>query len=121
MIEMLLNPFQIIIDVVSKRWPETSCEIYFAIDDGEDECQRNYTHWDNDGNVAIVINPHEKYIDCVEFLAHELAHVVAGHDADHGPEWGRIFYIIYEDYHDVVQEIVGNSKLVGNNKTKGEM
>lgn len=53
---------------------------------------------DDDGTPSIQID-----IDCpirhaVEVLGHELAHVAAPHDENHGPDWEAAFAAIHEEY-----------------------
>ena len=49
------------------------------------------TFWSEDGcKPEISIDVSAPYSACVELIAHEFAHVVAGEDAGHNDEWEKI-------------------------------
>lgn len=104
MINIVFDPFKIIIDIVEKRWPHVRCDVYFARLDDYDKGKAFTLFVDGSDDVEIFIDPRESYEDCVEGLAHELAHVVLGKNYNgrdgkgHGPEWFRVFTIIYNDF-----------------------
>jgi len=111
MINIVFDPFQIIIDIVGKRWPHVCCDVCSARSDDYDKGKAFTLFVDGSDDVEIVIDPRESYEDCVEGLAHELAHVVLGKSYSgrdgrgHGPEWWRVFTIINNDYYRVVDGI----------------
>ena len=45
-------------------------------------------------------------MNAVEVLAHELAHVAAGPDAEHGKEWEDAFDAIFEEYERLGLEMI---------------
>lgn len=55
------------------------------------------TFWPKEGPIEIRINSRIKRGVCgsLDVLAHELAHIIAGHEADHGPKWQNVYSSIY--------------------------
>ena len=53
---------------------------------------------DNGSDPIIQLDCNLSVKDAVEVLAHELAHVIAGIDKNHGKEWEDIFSEIHELY-----------------------
>ena len=56
-------------------------------------------------SVYVEISAKLHVVDAVEILAHELAHVVSGSDADHGPEWEAAFDAIFDEYNRIGEEL----------------
>jgi hypothetical protein len=57
------------------------------------------TFWPDDGGppeIAISALLNRGVAGTLDILAHELAHVVAGPEAEHGPEWQRVYHSIFE-------------------------
>ena len=50
------------------------------------------------GIVLIDIDPTLRVVDAVEVLAHELAHVAAGEQEDHGDKWAAAYDAIKAEY-----------------------
>lgn len=78
-------------------FPDLNCLVRFAA--MPEEGPYGETFWPADGgrtlvHVAVGI-PMEAVI---EVMAHELAHVAAGPDADHGPAWEEAFEQIHAAY-----------------------
>lgn len=62
----------------------------------DDQHFDSITFFDNEGKKPIIAIDSE--IPCyvsVEIIAHEAAHVIAGHGADHGEQWEAVFDEIY--------------------------
>lgn len=54
---------------------------------------------DNGGTVVLIdIDPTLRVVDAVEVFAHELAHVVAGEQEDHGDKWAAAYDAIHAEY-----------------------
>jgi hypothetical protein len=116
MFTLEINPWQIMLDVLNEKYPGFDAEISFLepksfketlqdknnydtlVPDGiEDAC--GFTFFDNEGKKPIIVIDSE--IPCyasVEIIAHEAAHVIAGHGADHGEQWEAVFDEIYVAY-----------------------
>ena len=58
-----------------------------------------------DGNYLVQVTAQIPVKDAVEILAHELAHVAAGPELKHGPEWKKAFDDIYEEYVRIGEEL----------------
>ncbi len=53
---------------------------------------------DDGGCAEIIVAGNIPYQSVVEVLAHELAHVAAGCDSEHGEAWEAAFDAIYQEY-----------------------
>lgn len=62
------------------------------------------TTFPDDGIPLIDINPELTVCNAVEILAHELAHVIAGADAEHGRQWNSVFDEINERYNGLMSK-----------------
>lgn len=92
---MLYNPFQIVIQAAEKLFPQIECRIVFA----ELEGKVGETLFPDDGSAPVIsIDPDGSYRQIVELLAHELAHVAVGPDAEHGPAWVEAYRKIENEY-----------------------
>ena len=92
------NPIDEVVKSCNKLYPNY-CELIFAegIKDKEDAWA--VTVWPDDGtNPAIWIDVSSPYMAVVELIAHEYAHVVAGHSAGHGPDWEKVFDAVNVDF-----------------------
>lgn len=84
------DPFQVLLRVFAAEWPEARVRVQFDANEHEGgqipDGKLGYTAMDEDPPVVRV------WVGCpveggVDIMAHELAHVVAGSAAGHGPEW----------------------------------
>lgn len=94
------NPFQKVIDAAIKVYPELECIIQF---DPRLECPPyGETWWSSEVNEIPVISISSELTieNSLEILAHELAHVIAGLEADHNDEWKHIFSKIHRQYNE---------------------
>lgn len=96
------NPLSMVIEVANELWPDIEAKINWVSQiepppDGETVYGR--TTYPDDGGapvIDIVVNlPLEA---ACEVLAHEIAHVVAGADEDHGPVWEDASDLIHERF-----------------------
>jgi hypothetical protein len=94
------DPMAEIIKAAEFLYPSLDVEIYVgAFDEEESDAPLGRTVWPDDGSpVYITIS-----LDCPlcampEIMAHEIAHVVAGIDAEHGDAWEAEFSRIHEQY-----------------------
>ena len=75
-------------------------------DDGEPAL--GFTLFPDDGGLPVIyISAMLPFNDLVEIIAHEMAHVIAGQDADHGNKWEQAF----SDIHWFYCEIYGRHML----------
>ena len=94
------NFLSIILEVFNREYPDNNCVIVFVhglydTESGAWGC----TEWAEDtGQCLVSIDAKLPLAHFAEIIAHELAHVVAGHDAEHGKKWEAIFNNIHEVY-----------------------
>lgn len=95
------NPFDLVLDSFAALYPSHRASIVWseAPEDAGDSPAFGHTCWpDAGGDPEIAIFMHTPLSGAVEVLAHELAHVVAGPDAEHGPCWETAFAAIHQEY-----------------------
>lgn len=65
------------------------------------------TLFPDDGSTPVISISAEAPISAApELLAHELAHVVAGKDAGHGPEWEAAEEAIFQKYNEIIAAMI---------------
>lgn len=60
-----------------------------------------------DTYVYVEVSSDLKVSDSVEILAHELAHVAVGSNAEHGEEWEKAFVAIFDEYNRIGDKMFG--------------
>ena len=61
---------------------------------------------ENGGTVVLIdIDPTLRVVDAVEVFAHELAHVAAGEQEDHGDKWAAAYDAIKAEYDRIMNEM----------------
>ena len=92
--------FSIVYLAFKNLYPEKSaeCEWVPELEPSEDGHEVFGVTTFSDDSVFVEISAKLPVVDAVEILAHELAHVAAGSDADHGPEWEAAFDAIFDEY-----------------------
>lgn len=105
MINVLSNPFSndpfaLVWTAFKNLYPGKDCECWFdAVDDPKDvDGHYGWTEWNDDGTITIAVDIGLALKDAVEIFAHELAHVAAGSDAEHGEAWENAFDAIHAEY-----------------------
>lgn len=104
MISIHHNPLSMVVEVANELWPDLNATVFWVskineeaeTDAGpagvtyysEDECKPN----------EIAIRADLPIDGATEVLAHEIAHVVAGPNAKHGPEWRAAFDRLHSAY-----------------------
>lgn len=69
--------------------------------DGDDEALGS-TNFRPDGSVRVLISGQLPVIHATEIFAHELAHVAAGAEAEHGEAWENAFEAIHTEYMNLI-------------------
>ena len=86
------NPIKEVIEVCNKLYPLKHCGLSFVHGLKEKEDAWAVTFWPDDGNLPeISIDVSAPYDACVELIAHEFAHVVAGEVKGHNKDWENAF------------------------------
>lgn len=125
MIKYELNPFNLILDVCNKLYPDTKAQIIFSppgdfetmvkeynvpLDDEELPC--GFTFFpDDDTQPLIVINSDIPCHAAIEIISHEIAHVIAGYDAGHGGLWQVEFDKIHQAYCKAYEDTINDMEL----------
>lgn len=101
------DPFERVLSFVASRYPEGITATVRFVHPRSFRSRiglfRRYpkgeTFWPDDGSppeVWISATLSRGVQGTLDILAHELAHVVAGFDAGHGPAWTEVYNSIYE-------------------------
>lgn len=97
------NPIDLLLSGFEKEYPEAAKKIN-RIAFGEVDNGFAMTTFDDDGRAEIILSPTIKdgaeitFLIATELLAHELAHIIAGADAEHGEEWEKHCDRLFELY-----------------------
>lgn len=104
MMKIKNNPIDILLAVFEKNFPKTAEKIktieFAIIEDGA----FGVTQFNDDGSIEICISPYKKrkhkmdFETATELLAHELAHAIAGEEAEHNAVWEAQFDKLNELY-----------------------
>lgn len=92
------NPYTLVLEVFNDLYPGHDVEVGFA---PEAKCDGGFafTVFPDDGSKPEVwIGVHTPVEASIEVIAHELAHVAVGIDAEHGPAWEAAFEAIHAEY-----------------------
>ena len=96
MIQIINDPFETLIEVVTEIHGEIDAIVQFGQIDGE---HIGETCFPDDGSTPVItISVEIPYHATIETFAHELAHVLAGVEAEHGKEWEQAFSNIHEAF-----------------------
>lgn len=101
------DPFARVFVAFEELYPGVECVVSWteSLTDEKGEPVYGLTTFPDDGGVPwVVISADLSVYDAIEILAHELAHVVAGHDAGHGEAWETAFSAIHEKYLEWMEE-----------------
>lgn len=100
------DPFALIWEAFKNLYPGKDCECYFDEIDNPNNEDGVYgeTLFGDDGRITVGVDCRLRLADAVEIFAHELAHVAAGSDADHGEPWAKAFDAIFEEYNRIGYE-----------------
>lgn len=94
------NPIEILFEIVNEKYPGTDCDIIIGMQmtDGKETLGCTLFPDDPNERVVIEINPTLSLENATEILAHELAHVIAGKEADHNEQWDAVFADLHERF-----------------------
>lgn len=99
------DPLDDIILAALLVYPKIKAEIYYDPSMSLEKNEFGATFFPDDGFTPIVyLNPYLQMAQLPEILAHELAHIEAGYDAQHGPRWEEAFSKIQERYLWVIKQ-----------------
>lgn len=95
-----MDQFAFVWEAFHNLYPGKECECYLASpeDDGTGRPGRGIASFEDDGGIIVLIDPTLSVQDAVEVLAHELAHVAVGPEAEHGEAWESAFEAIHQEY-----------------------
>ena len=111
--------FTLVYKAFKNLYPDKDCDCQWVteLEPAEDGHEVYGVTTFSDDFVLVEVSAQLTVVDAVEILAHELAHVVVGSDAGHGPEWEAAFDAIFDEYnrigfeefpvHDPVEVISG--------------
>lgn len=94
------DPFQAVISAVHALYPDAVAAVQWVEGLHAEQGAWGCTEFDAlpPGVALISLDASMPVSAAVEVLAHELAHVIAGPDAEHGPEWEQAFSAIHAEY-----------------------
>ena len=93
--------FGLIWKAFKNLYPDKNCACEWApelekSEDGYDVFGQ--TFFSDDGECLVQVSAKLPVVDAAEVFAHELAHVAAGNEANHGSEWEKAFDDIFNEY-----------------------
>lgn len=102
-------PFDDLIQAaINVKGSDIDCVMCFQPIDEPIEEVKGFTFFPDNKHdpIVIVIRPDQNIEQCLDVMAHELAHVIEGtkHEDDHGPEFQRTYEAIYLEYMCIVVE-----------------
>lgn len=111
------DPLALVWLAFTNLYPDKECDCYFATlkDEGE-ETGYGLTTFFDDSRPAVYIDISLPIYNAAEILAHELAHIAVGADADHNEEWESAFEAINVEYDRLGELLYGGKDWV---KVKG--
>lgn len=103
------DPIQLLQQVMDKHYPDVKVDIYFGESETNGIDKLGVTLFPDDGSEPIIeVNPNIPLAHIAEIIAHELAHVICGVEADHGEEWERVFedisQLFFKGYTDLMEQ-----------------
>ncbi len=90
----IFNPIHVLVNQCSKMFPQIKAEIYF--DDELDSLGK--TVIPEDGSTPIIyINAKNNIKQCLDVIAHEIAHILEPDD-EHGIKWEKAYDYINKEW-----------------------
>ena len=103
------DPFAIAWTAFKRLYPTKNPIVYWHEEYPETEGEEpvyGFTEFLDNGEIYVCVSSQLKVIDAVEVLCHELAHVAAGLEDEHGSEWENVFDAIHNEYNMVAEKFV---------------
>lgn len=98
-VELRFDPMREVIGCFERLYPDMSAKLGFAAGLHEQEGAWGATTFPDDGSTPeIVLDISLPLEHALEILSHELAHVAAGPEAEHGPAWEAAFDALHAEY-----------------------
>lgn len=86
------NPIEMLQKVMDEHYPDLKVDIYFGEQETNGVDKLGVTIFPDDGSQPVIeVNPYIPLAHITEIVAHELAHVIAGVEAEHGEAWETEF------------------------------
>lgn len=103
----LNSPFEILDKAFKSLYPDKEYIAFMGenLEDEEGKAVFGYTEYFDGEKPVITIDAGLTIKDATEIFAHELAHVAAGMEAEHGEKWEREFERIHKKYMEIGEEI----------------
>lgn len=101
------DPIYILVKIFENTHPDKKAQIDFVSDMKKNTNAYGETCWADDGNVYIQIDIETPMNGLIEVLAHELAHLAVGADAEHNKEWENEFRKLGERLNQAM-ELIGS-------------
>jgi len=104
MLKIANDPFKVVLQAAEELWPDLKVDIQWNPTMKMNKKEYGCTIFPEDGSTPLIeLNPGLKVKYAVEILGHELAHVVVGVGAGHGPEWQKAFEAIFDKYSELMK------------------
>jgi len=108
------DPFALVLFVHEKLHPGKEPKAIYWVTEFKDEEGNDVfgaTEFDDETHEpTVLINAGISVVDAVEILAHELAHIAVGIEADHGEEWEKAFDNIFKEYNSIAEKATKKNK-----------
>lgn len=101
------DPFRLLIKIAKDKYPHLKAKVAFTNEMPKHGMKKEpcgVTLWpEGAGTPEILIHAGIPVSGAVEVLAHEIAHLIAGHDSKHGPKWRKAFNWMHRRYCEEVE------------------
>lgn len=98
-----VSPIVFLIDIFTEKYPNKDASVELV---SKMEGCYGETCFANDGKVYIQIDVKQSIEQILDILAHELAHLQAGIEADHGEQWKKVYdNLVFEFNKRYLQEV----------------
>lgn len=102
------DPFAMVFEAFAALYPGLTFTCVWADELHDEDGDESYglTLFPDDGGMPeIAVSAELTVKNAVRVLVHELAHVAAGIDAEHGPAWKEASDAIHEKYIEILEEM----------------
>lgn len=102
------DPFCMVFEAFKELYPEKAESVRASWNPDMNDCFGR-TSFEDGEPFLIELNANEPVEAQVEVFAYQLAHVVAGIEAEHGKEWIEAFFRIYHKYEELREKMFPES------------